>query len=60
MDRSGIGSLDEFDDRFGGAQCVFNWVQELEMEPSTSDAGTGRAGHRAPFAGLPAVSSAEP
>jgi len=32
MDRGRVGSLDEFDDRFGGTQCVFNWVQDFEME----------------------------
>jgi hypothetical protein len=32
MDRGGIRSLDDFDDRFGGTQSVFNWVQDLEME----------------------------
>ena len=31
-DRAEMGSLDEFDDRFGGTQSVFNWVQDLEME----------------------------
>jgi hypothetical protein len=32
LDRAGIGSLDEFDERFGGSQSAFNWVQDLEME----------------------------
>jgi hypothetical protein len=32
IDRAEMDSLDEFDDRFGGTQCVFNWVQELEMQ----------------------------
>ncbi len=32
LDRAGMDSLDEFDDRFGGTQSVFNWVQDLEME----------------------------
>jgi hypothetical protein len=27
-----MDSLDEFDDRFGGTQSVFNWVQDLETE----------------------------
>ena len=32
IDRSEMDSLDEFDNRFGGTQCVFNWVQDLETE----------------------------
>ena len=32
IDRTELDSLDEFDDRFGGTQCVFNWVQDLETE----------------------------
>lgn len=32
MKRSGIDSLDAFDDRFGGVNCVFNWVQDFETE----------------------------
>ncbi len=32
IDRTEMDSLDEFDDRFGGTQCVFNWVQDLETE----------------------------
>ena len=32
IDRAEMGSLDEFDDRFGGTQSVFNWVQDLETE----------------------------
>ncbi|NQU21303.1 MAG: SEC-C domain-containing protein [Candidatus Nealsonbacteria bacterium] len=32
IDRAEMGSLDEFDDRFGGTQSVFNWVQDYEME----------------------------
>ena len=30
--RAEMDSLDEFDERFGGTQSVFNWVQDLEME----------------------------
>ena len=30
--RAEMDSLDEFDDRFGGTQSVFNWVQDLETE----------------------------
>ena len=32
IDRAEMDSLDEFDDRFGGTQSVFNWVQEFETE----------------------------
>jgi tetratricopeptide (TPR) repeat protein len=32
MERSGIDSLDAFDDHFGGVNSVFNWVQDFEME----------------------------
>ena len=32
MTRSGMHSLDEFDDKFGGTQSVLNWVQDLEIE----------------------------
>jgi hypothetical protein len=32
VDRASMDSLDEFDDRFGGTQSVFNWVQDLETE----------------------------
>jgi hypothetical protein len=32
IDRSEMDSLDEFDECFGGTQCVFNWVQDLETE----------------------------
>jgi tetratricopeptide (TPR) repeat protein len=30
METRQIQSIDEFDERFGGTQCVFNWVQNLE------------------------------
>jgi tetratricopeptide (TPR) repeat protein len=32
MARAGIDSLDAFDDRFGGVNCLFNWVQDFNME----------------------------
>jgi hypothetical protein len=32
MAQSGMHSLDEFDDEFGGTQSVLNWVQDLETE----------------------------
>jgi tetratricopeptide (TPR) repeat protein len=32
IERAEMGSLDEFDDRFGGTQSAFNWVQDLETE----------------------------
>ena len=32
LGRAEMNSLDEFDDRFGGTQSVFNWVQDLETE----------------------------
>jgi hypothetical protein len=32
MERGGIHSLEAFDDRFGGTQCIFNWVQDMETE----------------------------
>lgn len=32
IDRAEMGSLDEFENRFGGTQSVFHWVQDLETE----------------------------
>jgi hypothetical protein len=32
MARHNIPTLDAFDERFAGTQCVFNWVQDFEME----------------------------
>jgi SEC-C motif len=31
-DATGIGSIDEFDDRFSLTQSLFNWISDLEME----------------------------
>jgi len=31
MSSHNIDSLGDFDDRFGGTQCLFNWVQDLSM-----------------------------
>lgn len=31
-DRFGFVTLDGLDERFGGLQCFFNWVQDLELE----------------------------
>lgn len=31
-DRLGLDTLDELDERFGGTQCLFNWVQDFELE----------------------------
>jgi uncharacterized protein YchJ len=31
-EKGGIDSIEAFDDRFGGTQSLFNWVQDLEME----------------------------
>ena len=31
-DRFGLDTLEELDDRFGGTQCLFNWVQDFELE----------------------------
>lgn len=30
--RACCGSLEEFDDRFGGTQSVYNWIQDLEID----------------------------
>ena len=30
-DATGIASIEEFDDRFPMTQCVYNWIQDLEM-----------------------------
>ena len=32
LDKAGIRSIEEFDDRFGGSQSLFNWIQDLEGE----------------------------
>jgi tetratricopeptide (TPR) repeat protein len=32
FDKSGMQSIDEFDERFGGTQSLFNWIQDLEDE----------------------------
>lgn len=32
LDIAGIKSISEFDDRFRGTQCVFNWIQDFEIE----------------------------
>ena len=32
LDKSGRQSIREFDDRFGGSQSLFNWIQDLESE----------------------------
>jgi hypothetical protein len=31
-DATGIGSVDEFDDRFSLTQSLFNWISDLEIE----------------------------
>jgi hypothetical protein len=31
LTKSGLQSIGEFDDRFRGTQCTFNWIQDLEM-----------------------------
>jgi len=31
-DRAGFRSIEEFDDRFMGTQCLSNWIQDLEIE----------------------------
>jgi hypothetical protein len=31
-DATGIGSIDEFDDRFPLAQSLYNWLSDVEME----------------------------
>jgi len=31
-DRFDLATIDDFDERFGGTQCLFNWVQDLELE----------------------------
>ena len=31
-DRFGLDDLEAFDERFGGTQCLFNWVQDFELE----------------------------
>jgi hypothetical protein len=30
LDKAGMQSIEEFDDRFGGSQSLFNWIQDLE------------------------------
>ena len=32
LDKAGMKSIQEFDDRFGGSQSLFNWIQDLEGE----------------------------
>jgi len=32
FDKSGMQSIQEFDDRFGGTESLFNWIQDLESE----------------------------
>jgi tetratricopeptide (TPR) repeat protein len=32
VDKAGMQSIQEFDDRFGGTQSLFNWIQDLETE----------------------------
>lgn len=32
LDKANIKSIAEFDNRFGGTQSLFNWIQDLEME----------------------------
>jgi len=32
LDKAGIKSIEEFDDRFRGSESVFNWIQDLEDE----------------------------
>jgi tetratricopeptide (TPR) repeat protein len=32
FDKSGLKSIQEFDDRFRGTQSLFNWIQDLESE----------------------------
>jgi tetratricopeptide (TPR) repeat protein len=32
LDKASMRSIEEFDDRFGGTQSLFNWMQDLETE----------------------------
>jgi len=32
LDKAGMRSIQEFDERFGGSQSLFNWMQDLEGE----------------------------
>jgi tetratricopeptide (TPR) repeat protein len=32
LDKAGMPSIEEFDERFGGTQSLFNWIQDLEGE----------------------------
>ena len=32
LDKAGMQSIQEFDERFGGSQSLFNWIQDLEGE----------------------------
>ena len=32
LDKGGIDSIEEFDERFRGTQSLFNWIQDLESE----------------------------
>jgi hypothetical protein len=41
FEKSGVSSIEEFDDRFAGTQSLFNWIQDFESE-------LGQAGVKAP------------
>jgi hypothetical protein len=45
FDKTGMSSVREFDERFGGSQCLFNWVQDLEMELWNAVCGNLKVGH---------------
>ncbi len=32
LDKAGVKSIADFDERFGGTQSLFNWIQDLESE----------------------------
>jgi tetratricopeptide (TPR) repeat protein len=32
LDKAGLRSIQEFDQRFGGTQSLYNWIQDLEQE----------------------------
>jgi len=46
LDKAGMQSIQEFDDRFRGSQSLFNWMQDLEGELWNGGAGGPAVSHR--------------
>lgn len=38
FEKGGMQTIDEFDERFAGTECVFNWIRDLEDELRTAGA----------------------